>query len=644
MSRYSFTFFYFLFLCCFQLSAQTQRIDSLKRQIAVAKSADNKLDALFAIGEERHSLSTDILCNYANEAKNLSIKQGNILNIAIAEYNIGACLVKKGMLDSALKLANYTIEKIKSYPNNDFALMKLTLLKGQVLIRSTKYKEGIAEIYKLLAYAEQNQDTLMQMIAKNGIGWANMEMQQTSEALRWFFKALNTSTNQVHHEKSSNIYSNIAAVYRQLHKNDSAEFFINKAIVFARKSQNLMFLANCLNILADIYIDTKRAILAESLLTNALNIRKQIGDPFYVVSDLSQLALYYASISEPAKGIEVSQQGIAIANEYRMSSKLPFLYHALGQNYKAAGNYTAYSNTLEKIMALKDSMYVANSAEAKAEMDSKYEVEKKEKLIALQKLDISKKNFMFYASVLFLFFSSLVGWMLFRGYKKSQQIKLLKMQAEEKQLAARAVLSAEEKERKRISRDLHDNIGAYATALMANTEELKKQASGETIRRSADNVSHNAQNIMGSLQETIWVLNNDVITITDFLDRYKIYSKKMLQQFPGLHIRFKEDVEKDFELSPQEALHIFRIMQEALQNTLKHAQAKNIIVTVKSADTVSISIKDDGKGFNENRGKDGNGLLNMQHRAKEAGYHINILSDESGTEITVEKNHSFAVL
>lgn len=218
------------------------------------------------------------------------------------------------------------------------------------------------------------------------------------------------------------------------------------------------------------------------------------------------------------------------------------------------------------------------------------------------------------------------------------------MQAEEKQLTARAVLSAEEKERKRISRDLHDNIGAYATVLVANTEQLKKQASELSIQQSAENVSHNAQNIMGSLQETIWVLNNDVITITDFIDRVKLYAKKMLQAFPHIQITFKEELDRDIELSPAEALHLFRIMQEALQNTIKHAKPENIIVTVKSNYAIFISIKDDGKGFNKNARADGNGLLNMQHRAKEAGYHLNISSGETGTEISLEKNHSFAVL
>lgn len=149
---------------------------------------------------------------------------------------------------------------------------------------------------------------------------------------------------------------------------------------------------------------------------------------------------------------------------------------------------------------------------------------------------------------------------------------------------------------------------------------------------------------MSSLQETIWVLSNDVITITDFIDRFKLYAKKILQQFPETQISFREEIHADTELSPAEALHLVRIMQEALQNTLKHAAPKNIVVAVESDETILISIKDDGKGFSTDNVSDGHGLLNMQHRVKEAGYQLNIKSTEAGTEVTLQKNKPYAVL
>ena len=644
MQRYCFILFMYFFAGVLNTYSQTPLIENLKNEILTSKDPEKKLQALFSFCDQKQSLNTDTLCKYAAIAKDISLNQKNILNIAMAEYNIAGCYVKRGLLDTALVICNANILKSKKVKNNVAALIKLTVLKAQIFIRSTKYKEGIAEGYSVLKYAEQNNDTMMEMVAKNAIGWANMEMDQNSEALRWFFLALNTTDNKIYHEKNSNIYSNIAAVYKEIHKIDSAEYFIKKAIVYSRKSQNLFYLANCLNILADIYIVTKREHLAEALLQEALSIRKQIGDPYYIVSDISELALYYASISQPEKGIALSQQGIQIASEFNLVSKLPYLYHALGENYKAAGNYLQYSKTLNKIQALKDSTYVANSAEARAEMDSRYNLEKKENLITVQKLDISRKNLLFYGLIILLFLTSLLTWMFFRSYRKNQQIRLLKMQSDEKMITARAILSAEEKERKRISRDLHDNIGAYATVLLANTEQLIKQASGQSIQQSAENVSLNARNIMGSLQETIWVLNNDIITVTDFIDRFKIYSKKILQPFPEVQMRFKEEIIKNFEMSPAEALHIFRIMQEALQNALKYARPKNIIVIAESNENISITIKDDGTGFDKNNITFGNGLIYIKERAKEAGYNLHVTSTQAGTEIRVEKSHPYDVL
>lgn len=239
---------YFAAICfclvtsAYHINAQTKTIDRLKTDIGLAQNPHQKLMALFALCEQRQSLSTDTLCKYAYAAKEVSLVQNDILNMAMAEHYIATCLIKRGDLDTVLKICERNIDKVINQRDNATTIMKLTALKAQVLIRSTKYKEGIAEVYKLLHTAEQAQDTLMQMVAKNAIGWANMEMDQAFEALKWFFRALNTSDNIAYHEKNSNIYSNIAAVYKQLNKNDSAVYYIQKAIGFSRKNQNLFFL------------------------------------------------------------------------------------------------------------------------------------------------------------------------------------------------------------------------------------------------------------------------------------------------------------------------------------------------------------------------------------------------------------------
>ncbi|MEJ7611908.1 MAG: histidine kinase [Ferruginibacter sp.] len=354
---------------------------------------------------------------------------------------------------------------------------------------------------------------------------------------------------------------------------------------------------------------------------------------------MSQMAVYYASINDTAKGFALSREGIKMAKELNMTSKLPFLYYALGENYKAAGNFMAYGETVETIMALKDSMYAATSAEEKMKMDAQYQLGEKENLILRQKLEIANKNYLIYGSVLLLILAAVLAGLFFTGYKKNQQIKLLTMQAEQKQAEALAVRSAEENERKRISRDLHDNIGAYATVLLANTEQLRKHAATADVKQAVKAVSENAGHIMGSLQETIWVLNNDLIKVTDFIDRFKLYARKMMESYKAVNIIFEEMIMNDIILSPAEAFNIFRILQEALQNVLKHSGSQNITVTVLSNNTFIVSILDDGKGFNTKELSSGNGLYNMQYRAKEAGYTFTISSVPGETAVLLQKNN-----
>ncbi len=325
--------------CClsFLSMAQTKRIDSLKRLIASAPSSSKKLEAILALCEHRQSLNTDTFCFYAAEAKVLSASLHDDKSLAWSEYYIANCLAKKGELDSTLKICNESLEKIHYNNGNENLYVRLSLQKGQVYIKTNQYKDALAVFYKLLGEAEQNNDTLAQIYTKTSLGWVNMEIGKNTEALDWFYKAVQTSGNEKNLKNYGVIYSNMAATYNELNKNDSAVYYIDKAITITRGSEDLQYLANALAIQADIYTDTKRNDLAEKSLSEAVEIRKQIGDPYYVVSDITQLAIFYANNNETGKGIKVCEEGILMARKFNLDSKLPILYNALAENYKVGG-------------------------------------------------------------------------------------------------------------------------------------------------------------------------------------------------------------------------------------------------------------------------------------------------------------------
>ncbi|HQS56403.1 MAG TPA: histidine kinase dimerization/phosphoacceptor domain-containing protein, partial [Sediminibacterium sp.] len=91
-----------------------------------------------------------------------------------------------------------------------------------------------------------------------------------------------------------------------------------------------------------------------------------------------------------------------------------------------------------------------------------------------------------------------------------------------------AMLEQLEKERQRISRDLHDNMGAYTSALMANVDKLKSVQGEHT---ELNKIQSNAEQILNSLRETIWVLNNKETNVSDFSDGFKTYCFNVLKNF-----------------------------------------------------------------------------------------------------------------
>lgn len=201
-----------------------------------------------------------------------------------------------------------------------------------------------------------------------------------------------------------------------------------------------------------------------------------------------------------------------------------------------------------------------------------------------------------------------------------------------KRLNALRVKNQIDSERKRIGRDLHDNIGAYVTSLISKIDLLKNSVTNEASESKFEDVRLDAEHILALLRQTIYVLANKETTLIALYDNFKSYALKFLQT-DNIRIIFEENVENNRKLDPSISSGIFRIMQEALQNIYKHANATMVEINVISKDKIIIFIKDNGKGFKEGELNFGYGIKNMKERALEIGFKFNIYSDVTGTTI-----------
>lgn len=585
------------------------QIDQLKRNINAAHTSKDKLNYIFQLCDKNESLNNDTLYSYAIMAKKLAEEVKDEVGVIRANYYLTTSFSNKGNLSRVIALCDSNMQLLKS--SGDAELYKnFELKKANAIAKTGKYKEALALGYQLLKESEGGSDTLMQIKSENFIGWVNREIGQYQQALNWFYKSIQLTTGHKYFTAYRKTFANMSGVYINRSKLDSAYFFINKALDADREDQNLTNLVDVLNVKGYLLVQDHKNEAAAPFFNAAYTIRKQLGDPFLILAQISTLCQYYMVSGQPKKGIVLAIDGIAIANQYHLNVNLINMYSSLANNYRADKDYINYGNTLEKIIGLKDSIYRNDAARSLAEIEAKYEVQKKENTIIKQKLDIITRNNYLYAALSFSAFLVFVIFALYANYRKKQE--------RQKQQETIAVMQAEENSRKRIASDLHDNIGAYAAAISANVDELQSEAVADP--QTLESLKGNVFEIMTSLRDTIWALNKEAVTLTSLSDRVKIYVQKIQPSYKNVRISVEENIANDVVLSPLNALHLFRILQESVNNALKHSGGNQLIIVFASNGKCTISIEDNGKGFDPALATGtGNGMANMMSRAKEAG-------------------------
>ncbi|MBC3757892.1 ATP-binding protein [Hyunsoonleella sp. SJ7] len=196
-------------------------------------------------------------------------------------------------------------------------------------------------------------------------------------------------------------------------------------------------------------------------------------------------------------------------------------------------------------------------------------------------------------------------------------------------------------QRLKISRDLHDNIGAQLTFIISSIENLPYgfKISDSKLKAKLQSISAFTKETIYELRDTIWAMNKNKISLEDLQVRISNFVEKANAHADGTKFTFSVDdaISKDIEFGAIKGMNIYRIIQEAINNAFKYADAEHVSVSILDAkDNLEIKVEDDGKGFDPKAVEGGNGLNNMKKRAKEIGATINIESElGKGTNISV---------
>ena len=629
-------------LSSLETAAQTSGIDSLKQRYLSTTKPEQQLQALLALGEHHQSINRDSLYLYAIRAQNLASWVNDPTKRTLADIMLINAHLRHGYTDSAAVITDSCLARYPfKQPSTRSIYFTLAALKADCYGDASNYKDALSQLYTVITEAEQVKDSVVVSRNMNTIGVINYNLDHVPQAFSWYFKGLSYTRNIPNFYPSTIVlYINLAETYRWVGKNDSAKFYIDKAIPLSRGIQNLFFLANALRVKASIYKDLKQFGLAEQTMVECIGIRQKIEGDLSLSNEQIALSSIYMRGGKPAKAIELLTHAIRLTDSTAKSKSTKTktgdeatglkisAYQILAKCYQQTGDNKNYQATLEKIIAEKDAYYAANSAHAIAELETKYEFQKKESTITKQQLAITRKDYLLYGSIIITGLVVLVVWLLFINYRRKQGAKMQIAVNEEKRIAALSIIEAEEKERRRIAADLHDNIGAYATAIRADVEKLMGDES-KPHDISLHNLQNHSQEIINSLRDTIWVLNKEQITITEISDRIKNYISKFRPTYTHINFHVHEDIVNDLTIGSRQALNVFRIVQEALHNAVKHSNAANVTVAITCHDMLRITINDDGVGMKEaDHYTNGNGLINMKERAGEAGMKLDLQSTQ----------------
>lgn len=203
---------------------------------------------------------------------------------------------------------------------------------------------------------------------------------------------------------------------------------------------------------------------------------------------------------------------------------------------------------------------------------------------------------------------------------------------------------AVEKERNRISRDMHDDLGSGLTKIAILSEVVKKQIhEPEKAKQQLENISESSRELVDNLQDIIWVLNPQNDTLESLAAYIREYALKFFEPFEtDIHFDYPS-VFAGLRLSEETRRNLFLVIKETFNNIAKHAWCNKVMVSINQASKmITIKIRDDGRGFDRASVRQfGNGLINMSNRIEQIGGTYSIVSSPgngSQTEINVPVN------
>jgi signal transduction histidine kinase/Tfp pilus assembly protein PilF len=564
----------------------------------------------------------------ARQLNYLSIMQHTTHSIGVYYNELGNYKQAEAWLQKALQLGMRS-------PKRSWLSARTLNNLGEVYLYQGKYKEALDYMFKGARIAEGDtvhksdiSDVLTRIY--NNIGATLLYTHETDRALVYLNKGIRLAKQIASPERQAHLLNTMAKAYLQRGELAQARKLAEEAYQSALDNKPSRVEYTALQTLAEIFIAEGAPHKAIPYLKSVLE-SDYFLNPYYKSGILYTIGNCYYAGGDYPNAFHWLHKTFLLATEARVTEYL-LRYHRLAAVlYADQGDYYKVYLHQQQAYLLNDSLLNTQKKEAVSQLEIRYRTAEKDMELVRRQLVISeqrnylkRKNIMLYSISGGALLAGMLGFSFYRASRQKQKIHLLK-----------AVIDREEQERTRIGQDLHDGIGSRLAAInMYFAATLRRYGRFEG-RNEIEKIMKMMVETSGEIRNTAHNLIPDILSHNSFPEAVNLYCEQFSNERLNILVQIEEDIP---ELNNERlALILFRIIQELVQNIVRHAQATEAIVEIIHQDKeLHITVEDNGNGFNPDYVTSGMGLDNIRQRVKLLQGDISIHSSpDIGTSIVI---------
>lgn len=583
------------------------------------------------------SVSVDSALSYGKKAVTATENLQDSMMLAQVYSDLGAVHFRNNDFKNSEKnyLKSYQIRKQQ---NNAAGIAKLNNNLASVYQSSFQYNKAMRMYLEALRYFESKNDIKNSNITKANIGLLFVDLKDNKNAVKYISEAIKYFEAQdktVENEnKLCENYLNLGKALQMQKNYSAAEIQYQKSAEICSKVGNKQGFSFANRNLGNLYIQQRKDSLAAVNLQVSKEVREQFNskidqesNSIDVAQNLILRGKYHDGKTILLKILPVFEKDNSKENQLSSYKLLTNVYHHIKQPDSAEYYF-------QKYITLDNELVNTTVNKNTAELEQKYQTLKKDSEIQLQQSKIFKRNVALssLAGVL------LLGAVFYRNRQHRQKVEHQKEILHQQDLATKAVINAEDNERKRMAVHLHDGVGQLLTAAGMNISVLNDYKDNP---ESFNSIIYKTSRILNDAITEVRTLSHQMMPNMLIKNSLANALRDLIEKTasPKLSINLQIDgLENDLDQNIQVTL--YRIIQECINNTLKHANASKIdILIFREVHQITAQVADNGKGFNPasiREKMEGMGLQSIQSRINFLKGRMTIKSAvEQGTCITI---------